>query len=116
MRCGTRPSQHPADAALLVGCAAGVPLVQGIRAGHHRVEQLVRVLGHVVGVTAQVLGDEGPQQHSREGVLGRGLVRSPRSSTTVQAISLSLVHERRLRLSDPTLAQRWSMTQVLECT
>jgi hypothetical protein len=48
-------SQHPADAALLVGRAPGVPLVQGIGAGHHRVEQLVRVLRHVVGVTAQVL-------------------------------------------------------------
>ena len=44
------------------------------------------------------------------------LARASYPMVTVQAISLSLVQERLLRLSEPTLAQRWSMTQVLECT
>ena len=73
MRCGIR-LEPAADAALLVGGAAVVPLVEGVGARHHRVEQLVRVLGHLVGLAPQVLGDQGAQQHPREGVLGGRVV------------------------------------------
>ena len=39
-----------------------------------------------------------------------------RVSSTAAATSVSKVHDRLLRLSEPTLAHRSSMTQALECT
>ena len=48
---------------------------------------------------------------------GAGVSRSvTRTSCTAQAISESLDQERRLKLSDPTLAHTSSMTQTLACT
>ena len=69
-----QPAPEPApDAGLRVVAATFVPLVEGVGAGHHRIEELVGVLGNVVGLAAEVLGDQGSEQHAGERVL-RGRV------------------------------------------
>ena len=70
------------------------------------------------GLDAEVLGHQLAAQPQGERVTRR---RAPsrsvtRTSCTAQAISESLDHERRLKLSDPTLAHTSSMTQTLACT
>ena len=74
MRCGTRPVNSPRMPLFLSGAP---PAYQSSRASAHATiasNSSCGSSGTSSGVTAEVLGDQGPQQHAREGVLGRGLV------------------------------------------